>query len=186
MKPIFLDRDGVINKDPGGWTKHSYVTNWQEFNFIPGSKEAIRDLTDSGYEIMILSNQAGINRGFFTKDDLNDINARMLKEINATGGRIRSTHYCPHKSDERCGCRKPQIGLFNQAAKDLKIDFAKTFFIGDGSTDIEAGKGIGCKTILLLSGKSKLEDVKKWAVKPDYIKKDLRDAVDWILGGCDA
>lgn len=181
MKVIFIDRDGVVNKDPGGWTEYNYVTRWEDFHFLPGAKEAIKKLTDAGYEIIIISNQAGINRGFFTVDDLKNINDNMLKEISSSGGRIRSVHYCPHKKEEGCNCRKPNIGLFNEATKGMDISFSDTFFIGDGSMDVEAGDRIGCKTVLLLSGKSKLEDVEKWRYKPDFIKKDLSEAVDWIL-----
>ncbi|MDB4349441.1 HAD family hydrolase [Omnitrophica bacterium] len=181
MKIIFIDRDGVINKDPGGWTEHSYVTSWKDFHFLPGAKESLKKLTEAGYEIIIISNQAGVNRGYFTQNDLRDINENMLKEIYSSGGRVHSTYYCPHTKDEGCDCRKPKTGLFKKATEDLDVDFKGTFFIGDGSMDVEAGKRIGCRTILLLSGKSKLEDVEGWICKPDYIKKDLLEAVDWIL-----
>ncbi|MBL7068766.1 MAG: D-glycero-beta-D-manno-heptose 1,7-bisphosphate 7-phosphatase [Candidatus Omnitrophica bacterium] len=181
MKIIFLDRDGVINKDPAGWTEHSYVTRLEDFIFLPGSREAIKRLTEAGYEIVIISNQAGINRGFFTKDDLKKINDNMLKNIESSGGKIRSAHYCPHTKEERCACRKPNTGLFKEATKNLDIDFNGAFFIGDGSMDIEAGESLGCKTILVLSGKSGLLDVKEWKTKPDFIKKDLAEAVEWML-----
>lgn len=181
MKIIFIDRDGVINKDPGGWTKHNYVTRWKDFHFISGSKKAVRMLTDAGYEIMIISNQAGINRSFFTREQLKKINDNMLKEISGSGGKIRSVHYCPHAASEDCLCRKPKTGLFKKAAGDLDVDFKKTFFVGDGSMDVEAGKRAGCRTILVLSGKSKPEAVKGWDHKPDFIKKDLLEAVRWIL-----
>lgn len=183
MKHIFLDRDGVINKDPGGWTEYSYVTNLKEFLFLPGSLDAIRGLTEAGYEIVIISNQAGINKGHYSMDNLNEITEFMLKEIKKSGGKIRSVHYCPHRTEENCACRKPRVGLFKKAASARDIDFEKTYFVGDGGMDVEAGKEVGCKTILVLSGKSKLEDVKRWKIKPDFIKKDLKEAVDWILVG---
>jgi len=182
MKVIFIDRDGVINKDPGGWTEHSYVTRPEDFIFLPGSKEAVTRLTEAGYEIIIISNQAGINKGYFTLDDLKRINDKMLREITLSGGKIRSAHYCPHAKEEKCGCRKPKTGLFKEAVEGLHLDFSGTFFIGDGSADIEAGKSLGCKTILVLSGKSGLQDVERWKDKPDFIKKDLAEAVDWIMG----
>ncbi len=181
MKVIFLDRDGVINKDPGGWTEHSYVTRWSDFHFLPGAKDAVRKLTEAGYEIIIVSNQAGIDRGYFSMDTLKEITDNMLREIFSHGGKINSVHYCPHKPEEECGCRKPATGLFKKAAEKIGINFKECFFIGDGSTDIAAGKKIGCRTILLLSGKSNLEDVKDWEHKPDFIKKDLLEAVNWIL-----
>ncbi len=180
-KTIFLDRDGVINKDPGGWTKYSYVTNVGEFRFLPGSVAAIKRLTDAGYEIIIISNQAGINKGHYTHEALEEITSLMLKKIENAGGRIGSVNYCPHRTDENCGCRKPRTGLFKKAAGGRSINFKDTYFIGDGATDVEAGSKIGCKTILVLSGKTALEKVKEWEIKPDFVKKDLSEAVDYIL-----
>lgn len=181
MKVIFIDRDGVINKDPGGWTEHSYVTKWEDFHFLPGAKEAIKRLTMAGYKIILISNQAGVRKGYFSMQALKEINEKMINEILSSGGAVHSTHYCPHKKDDNCSCRKPGTGLFKKAVDGMDVDFNKTFFIGDGSMDIEAGKKIGCKTILVLSGKSKLEDIEEWKFKPDFIKHDLCEAVDWLL-----
>jgi histidinol-phosphate phosphatase family protein len=181
MKVIFIDRDGVINKDPGGWTKYGYVTSWDEFHFLPGSKNALKRLAHAGYEVIIISNQQGVNKGYFSPDDLNKVTQNMLKSIESAGGKIRSIHYCPHRKEEVCGCRKPDTGLFRKATEGMDIDFSQTFFIGDGRTDVEAGRNLGCKTIMVLSGKAKEEDVDKWKHKPDYIKKDLSEAVEWIL-----
>ena len=181
MKFIFIDRDGVINKDPGGWTENGYVTSWQDFHFLPGSLGAIRKLTESGYEIIVISNQAAVNRGLFTMEDLNKITKSMLNQIGKNGGRIHSIFYCPHRTDENCGCRKPKAGLFKKATEGMNVDFKNTYFIGDGVMDVEAGENIGCRTILLLSGKTRLENVNSWSVRPDFIKKDLKEAVGWIL-----
>lgn len=185
MKVIFIDRDGVLNKDPGGWTEHNYVTRWEDFIFMPVAKEALKKLTDEGYKIIIISNQGGINKGIFTMNDLTRINENMLKEITSYGAKIHAVYYCPHTKDEGCDCRKPNTGLLKKATRNMNIDFSKTFFIGDGPMDIEAGKRAGCRTILLLCGKSELADVKNWIYKPDYIKRDLLEAVDWILKGQD-
>ena len=105
----------------------------------------------------------------------------MIREISSAGGRVYSTHYCPHRPDEACGCRKPDTGLFEKATKGIDIDFQETYFIGDAATDIEAGKRMGCRTILVLSGKSCPEDVDKWVHKPDLVKKDLLEAVGSVL-----
>lgn len=176
-KIIFLDRDGVINKDPEG----GYVKSPEDFEFLPGSLSAIKKLNSHGYDIIVISNQAGIAKGLYTKEDLKKVNAKMLSEIEKAGGRIRSTHYCIHRDEDNCLCRKPKVGLFRQATEGLSIDFKETFFIGDKRTDIEAGKRIGCRTILVLSGNTKKDDVLSWQIKPDYIKKDLKEAVDWII-----
>lgn len=180
MNIIFLDRDGVINKDPMH-SVYGYVTKWEEFKFLPGAKHAIRKLTEAGYVIYVISNQAGIARGYFTLRALKDISKRMLKEIVKSGGKIAGVFYCPHRDEDNCDCRKPKAGLFRKALRRRKINLKNTFFIGDGIRDIQAGHAAGCKTILVLCGKTSLKDKKKWKAKPDYIKKNLLDAVNWLL-----
>ena len=178
-KVIFIDRDGVINKDPTG----GYVTRWEDFHFLDGSREAVRKLTEAGYEIVLISNQAGVGKGLFTLETLDEITKEMLAEVEKAGGRIRSVFYCPHRKEDNCDCRKPKAGLFRQASEGLDIDFGQTYFIGDGVMDIEAGKNAGCKTILVLSGKTNLDDIDKWPHQPDYIFKDLLETVNWLLEG---
>lgn len=182
-KIIFIDRDGVINKDPGGWTEYSYVTHWEEFIFLPGSKEAIRRLTENGYGIVIISNQAGIAKGHYSEKELDSINKNMLEEIEKAGGKIKKLYYCIHQDSDNCDCRKPKTGLLRQAEKELGIKASDNYFIGDGKMDVEAGEKMKLKTILVLSGKSSLEDMRNWAVKPDYIFDDLLEAVRFVLKG---
>jgi histidinol-phosphate phosphatase family protein len=178
MKAIFLDRDGVINKDPG---VGDYIKSWDEFQFLPNVIEAIKLLTENKYEIFIISNQAGVAKGLYTKDDLEDINKKMLKEIGLKGGRINKIMYCPHLPDAGCSCRKPNIGMIKEATEGLNVDFKNSYFIGDSKLDIEAGKKAGCKTVLLLTGKEKFKEINAWQQRPDFIKQDLLEAVKWIL-----
>jgi histidinol-phosphate phosphatase family protein len=190
-KVIFLDRDGVINKDPEH-LKYQYVTKWKEFKFLPGVKRAIKKLTDAGYSIYIISNQAGISKKYFTMKDLRTITKKMKKELAKRGGRITDVFYCPHRTEDNCDCRKPKAGLFKKALKRGKIDFKDTFFIGDNIKDVQAGRAIGCRTVLVLSGKVRSRKDKGWAAKPrpfieksgtqpDFIKRDLSDAAEFIL-----
>jgi len=179
-KVVFLDRDGVINRDPEH-LKYQYVTKWKEFEFLPGAKRAIKKLTDAGYSVYIISNQAGISKGYFTMKDLKEITKKMMKEIERAGGRITEAFYCPHKTEDKCGCRKPKAGLFKKALKRGEIDFKKTFFIGDNIRDVQAGHAIGSKTMLVLSGKVRSRNSKGWEAKPDFIKRNLLDAVEFIL-----
>jgi histidinol-phosphate phosphatase family protein len=181
QKVIFIDRDGVINRDPGGWTKYSYVTKWDEFFFIDGSIKALRKLKDAGYRIYLISNQGGISKGYFTQKDLDKLNERMLQEIEKAGGKIDELYYCPHHDKDNCECRKPKTGLIEQAMRKMDVDCKKTFIIGDSIRDIEAGKRMGMKTIFVLSGKSPQSKVKDWHVQPDCTKKNLLEAVEWIL-----
>jgi histidinol-phosphate phosphatase family protein len=177
-KAIFLDRDGVINKDPGFG---DYIESWEEFEFMPGAIDAIKLLNKHGYEIFVISNQAGVAKGLFSQEALDEITRNMIREIDADGGKIRSISYCTHASDAGCDCRKPKTGLIKNATKGLDIDFKKTYFIGDSRLDVGAGKNMGCKTILLLTGKEDPDSVKNWKHKPDFIKKDLMEAVRWVL-----
>ncbi|OGX28149.1 MAG: hypothetical protein A2879_01820 [Omnitrophica WOR_2 bacterium RIFCSPHIGHO2_01_FULL_49_10] len=179
-KVIFLDRDGVINRDPEN-LKYQYVTKWKEFKFLPGAKRAIKKLTDAGYSIYIISNQAGISKRYFTMKALRTITRNMRKELAKAGGRITDVFYCPHKTEDNCDCRKPKAGLFKKALRKGRIDFKDAFFIGDNIKDVQAGRAIGCRTLLVLSGKTKSRNSKGWAAKPDFVRRDLSDAVELVL-----
>lgn len=175
MKVIFLDRDGVINRDPGF---ARYITSWDEFEFLPGALEALKKLNQAGFEVIVISNQAGVAKGLYTLKDLDEITKNMLKEVEKTGARIHAVHYCPHRDEDNCSCRKPRTGLFSQATKGLQVNFADSFFVGDNRRDVLAAKAIGCKSIFVLSGNTKLEDLD---VKPDFVARDLLEAVKSVI-----
>lgn len=173
MKIIFLDRDGVINRDPGFG-----IPSWDQFEFIPGSLEALKQLHLADFQVILISNQAGVAKGLYTMDDLRDITKNMLKVIKKAGGHIHSVFYCPHQDQDNCNCRKPKAGLFSQAAKGRKINFSDTFFVGDNRRDVLAAKAIGAKSIFVLSGNTKLENLD---VKPNFIANNLLNAVEKIV-----
>ncbi len=180
MKIVFLDRDGVINEFPGNG---KYVTKIKDFHFIPGSLEAIRVLTEAGYKIFVISNQAGVGKGVYSMDKLKRIDSRMIRAVINNGGKIRKSFYCTHRSDAGCDCRKPGIGLLKKALKSLNKTIShaqKAFFVGDTEGDIKTGHNAGCKTIFVLSGRESRRHVLKWSIKPDYIVDNLRAAVDII------
>ena len=187
MKVIFLDRDGVINKYPGDTR---YVTTWREFHFLLGAKRSLKRLTEAGYKIFIISNQAGVAKGIYSKDMLNAITNRMLEELTKSGSKICGVYYCIHRDEDNCSCRKPKIGLIEKAIKEHNIPFnilSNSFFIGDSARDIQAGKNAGCKTILVFSGKEKSEVQSPLAtvplkIQPDFTARNLSEAVDLILG----
>lgn len=157
QKVIFLDRDGVINKkmDVG-----DYVKKWEEFEFLPGTVEAMRFLTENGYRIFIISNQAGVARGKMTPQDLWDIEHKMEEEMGRTGAKITGFYYCLHDRDEGCDCRKPKPGLLFQAALDHYIHLPNAVFVGDDERDKQAGDAAGVKTILVGGDKNLLDVVK--------------------------
>ena len=178
VKIIFIDRDGVINEDPIG----DYVKTWREFRFLPEVLKSLRRLTNAGYRIVIISNQAGIGDGAFSKKSLDQITGNMLLRMKKSGIAIHGIYYCLHGKQANCGCRKPKTGLFKQAATDIPFDPRKTFFIGDKATDVMAGKRFHLKTAFVLTGHG-ASDLKKLGrqLKPDLIANDLSRAVNSLL-----
>lgn len=179
-KAIFIDRDGVINKDPGGWTEHSYVTQWKDFHFLPGALDALALLKKSGFKVVIISNQAGVGKNLFSREDLDRVTVKMLAAINDHGGFIENVYYCMHKKEDNCNCRKPKTGMLEDAMKTYEAKPHETYFVGDSIVDVEAGTKLGIETVLVLSGKTSLEESRKWPIKPNYIFKNLMEAARWI------
>lgn len=149
MKTVFLDRDGVINRNPPNM---GFVRRWSEFNFIPNARKAIRELTENGFRIVVVTNQSGIGRGLFSEESLTNTHSRMLAEISKAGGTIDAVYYCPHHPDAGCECRKPKPGMLIRAAREHNIELSSTYLIGDTVTDIEAGQRAGTNAFLVLTG----------------------------------
>ncbi len=177
-KAVFVDRDGTINVDV------HYLDDPDKFEMYPGVGEGVKKLKDSGFKIIIITNQSGIARGYFTEKQLSDVHERMKKEFQEFYVMLDGIYYCPHHPDDNCNCRKPRTGLFEKAIDEHNIDISKSYMIGDKALDINAGKKIGTVTILIpelhirdeiLSKKNELK------YDPDYIADDFFDAVEWIL-----
>lgn len=184
MKVVFLDRDGVINVFPGNG---NYVTKVKDFALIPGSVESIAALSKAGYTIFVVSNQAGVAKGLYSRYKLNKIHQTMMQKVREAGGKIKKAYYCTHLSTAGCRCRKPNTGSIKKGLSSINktMRWAEhAYFVGDDKVDIEAGKNAGCKTILVLSGRTRLKDLRKWDVPPDYVSKDLKDATQIILDHC--
>ena len=122
---VILDRDGVLNKKP---PRAQYVRNWEEFKWLPGAKQGLRILTEAGYRIIVVSNQAGIGRGVMTEEDLLKIHDAMKSEAKAEGGRIDKIYYCPHDWDTGCECRKPRAGLVVPGSEGSQFGFEPCSF----------------------------------------------------------
>ncbi len=182
-KLIFLDRDGVINKD-----SPDYVKSWSEFEFLPGSLEAIKLLTEHNYQIMIITNQSIINRKMASLYDLEFTHSMMKKAVRENGGEIKDIFFCPHKPEDNCACRKPEPGLILEAQKKYGIDLKNSVMVGDSAKDIECARRAGCRyPILVKTGNyeqaaSALEEKK---IYPDHIARDLYDAAEWIIANLD-
>lgn len=181
MKVVFLDRDGVINQYPGH-TK--YVTHLKEFHILPRTIPALKKLTENGYHIFVVSNQAGVGKGLFSKRSLEQITDKMLTTMADEGIQIEKVFYCTCRSQDGCNCRKPRIGNILKACDFLQCSFEdmkNAWFVGDTEVDIQTGKNIGAKTVFVLSGGRKKTDMKKWDIVPDFIAKDLYDATECII-----
>ncbi len=175
-KIIFLDRDGVINEFPG---KGRYVTDWSEFRFIPEAVEALKRLSQAGYKIFIVSNQAGVGRGIYSKQQLDQITLKMLSYLRGQAIEIERVFYCTHRPEENCPCRKPKTQFFDEVlSKYNGIDLGSVYMVGDSEKDILAGKNAGIKTALILGGATQASQVKDWIFQPDGIYNNLLDFVE--------
>jgi|TARA_Y100000310_G_scaffold336415_1_gene420881 rfaE bifunctional protein nucleotidyltransferase chain/domain len=170
---VILDRDGVINEEV------EFLHEPEKFKFIPAALEGIKKMQDAGYKIVIATTQAGIGLGYFTKEDFFKVNKTMLKGFNEHDIVISKIYFCPHSVSDNCTCRKPKIGLIERAKNDLNLDLAKSWVIGDKTSDIKAGKDAGCKTIIVKTG-HKGED-KQHDIKPDFTAENLIEAADIII-----
>ena len=146
VKTIFLDRDGTLNVRP---PKACYVEKPEEFVWIDGAREAIVKLKNSGYRIILISNQPGIARGYLTEETLKNIHQKMQSELEKMGGKIDKIYYCPHNWDEDCDCRKPKPGMFYQAQKEYSLNLKDCVMIGDDERDMQAAQAAGCRGILV-------------------------------------
>tara|TARA_B110000196_G_scaffold238025_1_gene206440 strand:+ start:83 stop:574 length:492 start_codon:yes stop_codon:yes gene_type:complete len=143
-KVVFLDRDGVLNVK-----KNDYVKTVSELEIFPFILEPLKKLQNAGFKLIIITNQSAINRGLTTHKEIQKIHSELKKFLKKDNISISAIYYCPHRPDENCTCRKPKPGLIYQAMNDFKIDINQSWFIGDSETDVEAGKSVGCKTLLI-------------------------------------
>lgn len=185
---VFLDRDGTINEEVG------YLDSLDKLKIIPGTYEAIRLINESEMKAVVISNQAGVARGLFPEDFVKITHEYLQNALRKKGAYIDNFYYCPHHPTEGiepyrqvCNCRKPAPGMLLQAAQDLNIDLTRSYLVGDRFNDMEAGKKIGVRGILVKTGfgQSLLQDDGPDEAtpenKPDFIAADILEAVKWIL-----
>ena len=178
MKIVFLDRDGVINRFPG---KGEYVVREESFHFLPRVFEALKRLTEASCEIHVVSNQGCVSRGLISEATLGRMTEKMLSEISRHGGKIQKVHYCKHQTSDHCDCRKPKIKLFLDAIAGRPVDMKEVYFVGDSAEDMEAAKNLGCRRVLVFSGRTTPEDLAALPVQPEVAKEDLWEGAEWIL-----
>src|SRR5687767_5140879 len=173
---VFLDRDGVLNRE-----SDDFIRTPDELEVLPGAPEAVKRLNDAGFVTVVITNQSGVRRGFFTESDLGEMHAKLVSEVESAGGRLSGIYFCPHLPDDACDCRKPAPGMLKQAAQEHGIDFARSFFVGDRPEDIACGACVGARTILVLTGKSAKFDPGRFTCQPDHVCANLPEAAEWII-----
>lgn len=196
-RAVFIDRDGVIN-ELVYYEEHGIIDSpftERQLRLFPGTGEAIDRLRQAGYKVIIASNQPGIAKGHFSRQAFEKIRARMKAELADQGSYVDGEYYCFHHPEAKveslkvdCACRKPGCGLLLEGAREQNIDLSRSWMVGDGLTDIEAGKSAGCKTILIGRMKCELcQRIDEEHNRPDAIAQNLMDAVSVILnsGGKD-
>lgn len=178
-KAVFLDRDGVINIDTG------YVSHSDDFVFIEGVIDACKAIKDKGYEIVIITNQSGIARGYFSEDDFMTLTEWMDWSFADKGVDIDGVYFCPHHPDkgignykQDCDCRKPQPGMIISAKEHLNIDLSQSYLVGDKLSDLQAGKNAGIPTsILVRTGKEVTDEAQEAA---DHVVDSLVNVVELL------
>jgi D-glycero-D-manno-heptose 1,7-bisphosphate phosphatase len=183
-RAIFIDRDGTISEEVG------YINHLSRFRLFPYSAAALNQLHKNGYLAIVITNQAGVARGYFSEAMVQEIHQQMTKELEASGARLDAIYYCAHHPSVGeppyqldCDCRKPKPGLLLRAAQDYNIDLANSWMIGDRYSDIELAANAGVKSALVLSGYGRGEwehQRENWSRQPDLVAEDLLAAVNQI------
>jgi D-glycero-D-manno-heptose 1,7-bisphosphate phosphatase len=184
---IFLDRDGTINEEV------EYLHRPEDLRLLPGVGEAIRRLREYGFAVVVVTNQAGVARGYYEEEDVTVLHDFMNKQLKEQGACIDHFFYCPHhpvhgigKYRVACHCRKPETGMFLMAEQFYQVDKANSYMIGDKLLDVEAGHNYGVKSVLVGTGygaetvADMTEEEQKNAF--EHYSPDLLSAADWIIG----
>lgn len=172
-KYVLLDRDGTIIFD-----KH-YLHDPDGVELLPGAVEGLKRMQDMGYKLIVLTNQSGVGRGYYDAASVHACNARMEELLAPFGVQIVSIYYCPHTPEDECGCRKPAIGLMEQAVKAHGFDPRKAVMIGDKEADMGVGRNSGALTILVRTGKG-AEHEERCRELADHVADDLQGAAEII------
>ena len=172
---LFLDRDGVINHDPG------WIASPNDLIVYPFAGEAIAIANKAGFAVIVVSNQSAVARGLATLETIEAINQEMAEELAQKGAHIDAFYVCPHHPDFSgpCGCRKPQTGLVDRAVEVHAIDRDRSYLVGDTTTDLLTGRNAGLRTILVRTGKGGRDGL--YDIHPDVVCDNLLEAVTWIL-----
>ena len=184
-RAVFLDRDGTICEEVG------YLDSVERMHLIAGAAGAIKLLNERGLKAVVVTNQSGVARGFFSESRLRELHGELEKQLEREGAHLDGIYYCPHHPSEgsgpylrACECRKPASGLLLQAAADLDLDLKASYVIGDHYSDVECARRVGAKGILVLTGHGddSLAEKASWPSPPAHIALHLYAAVQWVIG----
>ncbi|MBA7479582.1 D-glycero-beta-D-manno-heptose-1,7-bisphosphate 7-phosphatase [subsurface metagenome] len=173
-RAVFLDSDGTIARDV------HYCCRVEDFELLPTVPQAIKLLNASGFKVVVITNQSGIARGYFTDEILAQIHRKMEEELAQHGAHVDAIYYCPHHHDDGCKCRKPKPTLVFRAAQELKLSLDLSYMVGDMGQNIRTGKVAGCITVLVAPGPCRAE-IEATKENPDYIALNLLEAARWII-----
>ncbi|MFL6542231.1 MAG: D-glycero-alpha-D-manno-heptose-1,7-bisphosphate 7-phosphatase [Chthoniobacterales bacterium] len=166
---VFFDRDGTLMEDV------DYCGNPADVRVFPGAPAALRRLKDAGFRLVIITNQSGIGRGYFTEETYRSVDAELRRQIGSD--LIDASYHCSHLPDDGCACRKPSPQMLFDAAREHRLDLAHSFFVGDKLSDVECGRAAGVRTVLVKTGYGNSVDESR----PDLVAPDLQHAADLIL-----
>ena len=172
---VFLDRDGTINEDVG------YLDSPERLKLLPSAAEAIRQLKEHRLKAVVLTNQSGVARGYYSVETLKAIHHRLEQLLTEQGARLDGIYYCTHHPDDDCDCRKPSLGMVETACRELSIDLSRSYMIGDKITDLQLARNAGAKGILVLTGYGKDQITGLDPSLPDFVARDLFEAVQWVI-----
>lgn len=171
---VFLDRDGTICEDA------NYLSRPEDLKIFPFAAQAVRVLNENDFLVVLITNQSGVARGFFDENVLREIHEKLVSELAEKGAKLDAIYFCPHNSENDCSCRKPKIGMIEQAMKDFEIDLQNSWMIGDKAIDVETGFNAKTKTVLVLTGYGQKE-AEKLKNKPDITSENILKAVENIV-----
>ncbi|HNU04078.1 MAG TPA: D-glycero-beta-D-manno-heptose 1,7-bisphosphate 7-phosphatase [Anaerolineae bacterium] len=177
---LFLDRDGVLNEN-----RADYVRTWQQVVILPGVLTAMQRLAASPFAVVVVTNQSAVGRGLLSRQVLAAINQGIVREVQQAGGRIDAVYACPHTPEAGCTCRKPRPGMLLQAARELEIDLARSWLVGDAVSDMQAAAAAGCRPVLVRTGRGMKQalGLALHGLHHVPVRADLAEAVNWILAG---
>jgi D-glycero-D-manno-heptose 1,7-bisphosphate phosphatase len=176
MKLVILDRDGVINQD-----RDDFVKNTMEWQPLPRSLEAIANLTQAGWRVVVATNQSGIGRGLFDMHALNAMHEKMHRLVNQAGGRIDAVIFCPHTADDQCDCRKPKPGMVHEVMERFNVRGDSLPMVGDSLRDLQAVAEVGGLPLLVRTGKGMRTLDKGGLPAGTQVFDDLFDAADYLI-----